>query len=436
MMKSILLAALLCSTACDVGSVEDDEVPELGEEKDPQANGAAAALPPLDCTTPPTFATTGTPVTLGGAPAWVHFNNPNDTVLETNLTDEAARLIWSVPTGGTIHAAIHSLSLPKISRALACAARDRGVTVKVVEDGGIATPRKDIAPAAKQLEDILAAQPNSSALTYCGQGTDKHFSCIQKTGKAIMHTKLFTFSTATAPDGVARQDVVWFGSANMTGATGEKTFNNTVTIYGDQPLYSAAVNYYRDLQGKKDVAGQDYFHHGGEITTASARLFLSPSPQTDLWYDRLDRVHAGTDCAIAVAHAYIMDARSVVVKKLRALANGGCTIKVIGALKPTKAEQEKQFPEDMLQIFDGDPANGVPRIETRLAKIHEKYMIIHARFGDSATVTDLVFTGSHNLTGPANSKNDELLARLDGTPVAAAYVQHFGDTWNAGIPAN
>ena len=47
---------------------------------------------------------------------------------------------------------------------------------------------------------------------------------------------LFTFSSATAPDGAKANNVVWFGSANQTYASGKRLSNNTVTIYGDAGL--------------------------------------------------------------------------------------------------------------------------------------------------------------------------------------------------------
>ena len=52
-----------------------------------------------------------------------------------------------------------------------------------------------------------------------------------------MHSKLYTFSQTRDPNGALRDDVVWLGSANMTHATGAKSFNNTLTIYGDTALY-------------------------------------------------------------------------------------------------------------------------------------------------------------------------------------------------------
>ena len=49
-----------------------------------------------------------------------------------------------------------------------------------------------------------------------------------------MHSKLFLFSRTKDATGVLRDNVSWFGSANLTYATGANSYNNTVTVYGDK----------------------------------------------------------------------------------------------------------------------------------------------------------------------------------------------------------
>ena len=64
-------------------------------------------------------------------------------------------------------------------------------------------------------------------------------ACVSTAENAISHTKLFVFSSTATPEQVFSTNVVWFGSANQTQPSGTKTYNNTVTIYGDAPLYTA-----------------------------------------------------------------------------------------------------------------------------------------------------------------------------------------------------
>src|SRR5687767_55691 len=77
----------------------------------------------------------GTPFSIGGFSGWVHFTNPPAHAgRDTNIIREVIRLIDATPQGATIHAAIHSLVLNNVVGALV-AAKQRGVTVLVAEDG-------------------------------------------------------------------------------------------------------------------------------------------------------------------------------------------------------------------------------------------------------------------------------------------------------------
>ena len=65
----------------------------------------------------------------------------------------------------------------------------------------------------------VGASNDSAKLTYLDKlvhksycGTGHKTSCIGSESGAISHTKLFVFSTATAPDGAVHQNVSWFGS--------------------------------------------------------------------------------------------------------------------------------------------------------------------------------------------------------------------------------
>ena len=82
-------------------------------------------------------------------------------------------------------------------------------------------------------------------------------SCVSTATNAISHTKLFTFSTTTAPDGTVAQDVVWFGSANQTYASGMRLYNNTVTVYGDNGLFTKLRSYLDDLYARRTQS--DYY---------------------------------------------------------------------------------------------------------------------------------------------------------------------------------
>lgn len=101
----------------------------------------------------------------------------------------------------------------------------RGVDVRLSTDGGVASSTDT---AKTMYLDQLTSK------VYCVFGTSH--PCISTAANAISPTKLFVFSTATAPDGLVSPDVVWFGSANQTYASEMKLYDNTVTLYGDAKL--------------------------------------------------------------------------------------------------------------------------------------------------------------------------------------------------------
>src|SRR5207237_1199314 len=160
--------------------------------------------------------------TLGGRTAWIHFTRPLASPCsgtpgrDRNVLKELKRLIDSVPAGGRIDGHIFSISVPWVAQAL-LDAQTRGVQVWISADGQMASAKN----AAKT--DFL---DKINHRVYC---TGANHACISTADNAISHTKLFVFSTATAPDGTVAHDVAWFGSANQTYGSGTDLSNNTVT---------------------------------------------------------------------------------------------------------------------------------------------------------------------------------------------------------------
>jgi len=194
------------------------------------ALGLSACAPGMEEMDPPADAETEeygvsmSTTTIGGHPAWAHFTNPLAYAdgYDHTILDEAIRLIDDTPSGATIRAAIHSLTVNGVASAL-IDAKTRGVMVQVVEDGSDEF-EEDATPG--KLAAALGAKH-----VYCGDGQKGgNYACITADPSGIMHIKLFTFSQTKDPSGALQSNVVWFGSANMTHATGGKTFNNTITI--------------------------------------------------------------------------------------------------------------------------------------------------------------------------------------------------------------
>ncbi len=352
--------------------------------------------------------------TLGGYPAWAHFTNPpafgGD---DRTILDETVRLIDSTPSGATIRAAIHSLTANGIQSAL-INAKNRGVIVKVVEDGSDEF-EADASPA-----DLHAALGANHV--FCGGGVEGgNYGCITSDPSGIMHTKLFTFTQTKDPGGVLRSNVVWFGSANMTYATGSQTFNNTVTIYGDADLFTKFNTYFGQLFNQSHYAGNNFYDAAagrGYWTTPTARVYASPDQDGDLVYNRLNDIVADSTCRVRVAQSMIHDSRPELVDRLVSLKQGGCGVWVVGSsIQPASLSKLKSA-----------------GIGVRQHSVHDKTIAVFARFAGSADNRHLVFTGSHNWTYSANYRNDEIFVRLESADLYNAYYNHFNDAYNTGTP--
>jgi hypothetical protein len=391
----------------DESGVPDEDDPYL----EPDTAVAALALVPPQlnpgCTAK---------ATLGGATAWFFFVRPDDPCTgdagsgkDRHALRELVRLIESVPEGGRIDAHIFSIAVDRVAEAL-YNAQSNGVTVYLSTDGQIGKS-KDVSKTVylDQLENKV----------YCS-GSNR--ACISTAESAISHTKLFTFSHATAPDGTEYDDVVWFGSANQSYHSGMNLFNNTVTIYGATGLYKDLRHYLEDLYNRKRAG--DYYKPTsgrGRILRNPANVYVSPEAETDLVTHRLDDLSPADGCVVRAMQAVFRDSRLAVVNRLVKMKSGKCDVKVVA--HNVEPEALKRFKAA------GIPVHGAP--------VHDKSFLIHGRFGSSWKYR--VFTGSHNMSYGADHKFDEIFVKLapesdTSHPVYDAYMQHFADAYEDGDP--
>ena len=356
--------------------------------------------------------------TLAGRDVWVHFTRPlapcrptanNDPGIDTHIIAELVRLIESVPDGGRIDGNIFNLTNRKVAAALLRAQDERNVTVRISMNGSLR--QANHAPKTQFLDKIVRR-------VYCG-GTARK-SCIGAADGSIAHTKLFVFSSAKAPDGTPYNNVSWFGSANQTRASGMKTFNNTVTIYGAGGLYDGFRKYLDDMFEERRQL--DYFEGGrGSITAGPADAYASPERDHDLVVRRLREITPDDNCDIRVMQSSIRDSRMAVVRKLVRMKEDGCRIRIVAStIEPNALAALK--------------AAG---LQPRKRRVHDKVFVVHGKYGSAYRYR--VYTGSHNLSGSANRKYDEILVKLapeagNQRPVYDAFVRHFDDAF-AGAPA-
>jgi phosphatidylserine/phosphatidylglycerophosphate/cardiolipin synthase-like enzyme len=392
----------------DDDEIDDDDsaVSDADPADDPPAIEAAVIAPSPGCVAH---------ASLAGHSTWFFFTRPDHPCkgaagsgIDRNAVDELARLIGSVPAGGRIDGHIFSISVTAVAKAL-LDAQTRGVDVRISTDGAIAS---STAAVKTDFLDKLVHR------VYCKHANNT--ACISTADGAISHTKLFVFSTATAPDGAVASNVVWFGSANQTFASGAKLYNNTVTVYGDASLYGQLRGYLGDLFAQERHA--DYYDPAsgrGHFLASAADVYASPEAQTDLVVNRLDDITPDDTCRVRVMQASVRDSRLDVVDRLVKMKRGGChTWVVANTVEPEALAALKAA---------GIPVHRMP--------IHDKSFIVTGKFG--ATSEFRIYTGSHNLSSGSAHRFDEIFVKLapeTGTthPIYDAYFTHFNDAYNAG----
>jgi phosphatidylserine/phosphatidylglycerophosphate/cardiolipin synthase-like enzyme len=354
---------------------------------------------------------------LAGVPAWFHFVRPDrpcsgapGSGVDYNAIIELTRLIDSTPAGSRIDGHIFNITIDSVAEALVNA-QTRGVDVRISTDGALAT---SVDTAKTMYLD------NLNGIVYCNSATSA--ACVSTAESAISHTKLFVFSSTATPEQTFYTNVVWFGSANQTQASGTKTYNNTVTIYGDAPLYTSMLGYLDDLRARNRFA--DYYDPTsgrGHVLTVPADVYVSPETQTDLVVNRLDDITPDAMCVVRIMHSSVRDSRMAVVNRLVEMQNGGCDVQIVA----TTIE-----PQALAALQDAN-------ILLRQGQIHDKVIVVFGKYG--ANYEHRVYTGSQNLSGSANTKYDEIFVKLAAESAAAhpvynEYMTHFDDAFNVGTP--
>jgi hypothetical protein len=389
--SAVIAGLALCAAGCAGEVGDDDDGEELDSPEVSEADLAAAS----------------NHVNFGNIPVWVHFANPvNATGEDRTVVNEVIRLLDDTPAGATVRGNIFSISISAVVDAFA-RAKARGVKFQITHSGHDA-----VSPAAKKLDAALGNEHK-----FCDG------ACISSADDSIAHIKFFTFTKTKDPNGVMRSDVSWWGSANQTWASGVKLSNNAFTVYGDEAIADAFVRHANLMWTQRHFSGNDYYDadakrgyvHSGATKTS---LYMSPEAQLDLWDSRLNDIVPDANCRVRVLHASIRDSRMAVVNRLVALKRGGCKVWIAAETVEPKARA----------------ALHAARIPIKQQKIHDKVVLHYSRMDGGSAYRYFVLSGSHNLSGSALRKYDELLTRTESKDLYNAFFRHFNDAYNTGSP--
>jgi phosphatidylserine/phosphatidylglycerophosphate/cardiolipin synthase-like enzyme len=377
---------------------------------------------------PTTAQPTGVPATIGGYPVWAHFTDPlaHDGRDDT-IHDEVVRLIDNAPAGATIRGTIYSLTVQPVARALV-AAQDRGVNVVILLDGKNAASTGPAVAIIKQL----------GTHTFCGyppaayeKRTRAGNACISTSDAGDLHTKMFTFSQTTDPTGVLRSNVSWFGSANMTYASGSDQFNNAITVYGDATLAAGLNRNFADMWARRHYRGNDYYDGAsrrGYYPARAASVYASPEGrgQTDTIATRLNDVTPNANCRVRIGMNFVTAARPALLRVITKLRAGKCRVWVMAGTARGKIEMDRSVYDALIKAGVGI---------RRAPSVHDKYFMVYGKFGSRYQYQ--VYTGSQNWSGSALNTNDEIFVKMapESTashPLYDGYLAHFVSAWLAG----
>ncbi len=368
--------------------------------------------------------------TLAGYPVWAHFTDPvahggrDDTI-----HDEVVRLIDNAPRGSTIRGTIYSLSVQPVAKALV-AAQDRGVTVLILIDG------KNLKESGKAL--TIAQQLRYAR--YCGYPVAAYESrtkagggCVSTSDSGDLHSKMFTFTATTDPTGARRSNVSWFGSANMTYASGSDQFNNAVTVYGDATLAAGLNRNFADLWNRRHYPGNDYYDGKsgrGYYKAKTATVYASPEGkgQTDTVVSRLNDIKPNSSCQVRIGMNFVTAGRPSLLKLVKNLRAKKCRVYIAVGSTGSKIEMDRG-------VYDALIKAGV--VIRRAPAVHDKYFLVYAKFGSRYEYR--VYTGSQNWSASALSTNDEIFVKMAPETGSShrlydGFSAHFGDTWRVARP--
>ena len=365
---------------------------------------------------------------IGGQSVWAHFTNPRaHEGRDSTIHDELVRLITTAPAGSTIRGTIYSLTVKPVARALV-SAEQRGVNVQILMDGDNETSASPAVAIIKPLSAVRFC--TYDAIAYGGPRRAGG-GCISTSDDGDLHVKMFTFTQATDPNGALRSDVSWFGSANLTYASGSDQSNNAVTVYGDAALMSGFNTYFSDLWNRRHVRGDDYYDarsRRGYYRSPAATLYASPEgrDQTDTVVSRLNDVTPNRRCQVRIGMSFVTAARPELLTLIKSFTAKGCQVWMAVGSRRGAIRMSRSVYTDLLEA-------GVSI--RRTTAVHDKFFTVYGKFGRHYRYR--VYTGSQNWSGSALTSNDEIFVKLApesgaSHPLYDGFRSHFENAWVAG----
>ncbi|MFC7911521.1 phospholipase D-like domain-containing protein [Streptomyces nigra] len=361
------------------------------------------------------------------------FNRPTGTVTEQQaIRTQLLDYIGQSPSGSSIKASVYHFWDTEMAQALT-AAHARGVEVQLMLDESDVSDNPDD-PTYGMLRAALGT--DTSGNSFVGL-CPVNKSCLgdPSLGASINHNKFWLFSQL---DGA--YDVVVQTSSNLSPSSYSRFWNDAYVLTNNVTMYTAYSNYFAKLVGK------DWDSWRYSYTTSSPyKVYFFPRPASDPSPgDTVTGVLDNVTCTYTensttrhtkVRVAMFKLTRLAVAQKLVALQKAGCSVDVVYSVTDSGSssgtwETLHASGGPALRCYNWDD-DGDSNTASRI--VHSKYLLIEGKY-DGTTGQKVLWTGSHNYSGPALTKNDEALLKVDVDTAHDAYVTNFTAVKAAAVP--
>lgn len=363
------------------------------------------------------------------------YNNPTGTVEEQQaIRLQIQSLINSAAPASDITVALYHMWDETTAQALATAHTDRGVNVRVLLDSTSVSTNPSNGSYGILQEALGTDRTQTSFVGLCPQGR----ACLgdPANGASINHNKFFLFSQVDGASNLVVQT-----SSNLTPSQYSRMHNDAVLLQ-NIGIYNAYASYFGKL------AAQDWDSWSYTTATFSPyKVYFYPyvpgtGNSSDTIWNILDDVtctwtEGTTTKRTKVRVAVLKITRQGVADKLVELKKAGCDVEIVYAESDSAASSGSSGTWETLHTSGGPSVRCYNYDEdndatTTNSTVHSKYLLIDGRY--AGTVNKLVWTGSHNYSGPALRENDESLLKIDSTTVHDQYVTNFTAVKAAAVP--
>ncbi|MEO7350682.1 MAG: phospholipase D-like domain-containing protein [Marmoricola sp.] len=329
------------------------------------------------------------------------------------------RLHAAHSSNGTIRIATWTFRDMAMARALYAAHR-RGVSVQVI---AAKDPNNGSGPwrwLRKRLKTRLYHVGHRETANRWSFARTCRGSCRGRGGTP--HSKYFLFHNVGSRH---RSTITMQTSMNLTSMAYEGQWNEATTTWKSS-VYHQFYDVFRESRLDRPVS--DSYRH---YTSGGFQTFFFPRPRTTAGYDpvmtALSHVHCTGHTKIRIVQYAIYDARGVwIAKRLRALWNAGCDIKIIFSAmnRPVFSILHARSGRGAVPMKQSVVRNGFGDI---VKYNHNKWMAITGHWGTS-TKAYLVFSGSSNWGNLAFSC-DEQMQQIKSYAYTRPHLVAFGKTW-------